>query len=550
MPLDEEPPGDDRPPADPLPLTRRFPRPRLPRWSRSRDHDFLIVALLVFLIGAGSVAAALVFFPATVPSSSSSTQETLYATTGVSPYPVSPGFWGANVGVSNNLTGPFTAQVALTHSTYFRWPGGAAGDGMNYTSGLLTNTTTGAQNPVAANLSNFVSWCDAVGCRAILELPGEIDSPSTAAYYVNYTENTLRFHPDYWEIGNEPAIWTHFQIPWSKWGGGQAVNATPSSYALLVRQYVQAIHRVDPAAPIIGLGGVGTGAYGEASWITATVAENGPNLSAVAIHVYPAGTPPSGTATLAQFFSNVTGAHSLAVRVPADRAAIRAACIACPALALLVTEYGSASSFGSFSTYAFGYPQVPFIASEVIQGLDLDVSQMYLRQVETPHAGSWIDGATGYIHPLFALYSELLLRLGSTVLPSTLSLPGTGFFAAVTYTNEDGPRTILVDNANVTTGASLQLDGSLGVAGPVSLWSWNQTSPGPVETNQSWNSSTRWIVPPLGLLMIRTSAPLNVTPTLDVDSGTLTSAPTPSASNSAGPAAVPRRVVPVAPATR
>ncbi|MCI4328952.1 MAG: hypothetical protein L3J86_05145, partial [Thermoplasmata archaeon] len=304
-----------------------------------------------------------------------------------------------------------------------------------------------------------------------------------------------------------PAIWTHFQVPWSRWNGGQDTNATPASYALLVRQYVQAIHRVDPAAPIIGLGGVGTGAYGETSWISATVAENGPNLSAVAIHVYPAGTPPSGTATLAQFFSNATGAHSLAARVPADRAAIRSACLTCTTLALLVTEYGSASSFGSFSQYAFGFPQVPFVASEVIQGLDLNVSQMYLRQVETPHAGSWIDGSTGYLHPLYTLYSELLPMLGPIVVPTTVAPADPGVTTVATESVPNGSRTILVDNTNVSTSVTLQLDSTLEVAGPDIVWSWNQSSAAPVERNGIWNSSTEWTIPPVGILLIHTAAP-------------------------------------------
>src|SRR4029077_6850449 len=110
--------------------------------------------------------------------------------------------------------------------------------------------------------------------------PAEIDSPSTAAYDVAYTEQVLQFRPAYWEIGNEPAIWTHFQLPWSEWAPAQNLNATPVQFAQVVQRYVTAIHAVDPSAAIIGLGGVGTGAYGETPWITSTVRLNGPNLSA------------------------------------------------------------------------------------------------------------------------------------------------------------------------------------------------------------------------------------------------------------------------------
>ena len=126
------------------------------------------------------------------------------------------------------------------------------------------NATTGAASNVTTNLTSFVTWCETFGCHAILELPAEIDDPSTAAYDVSYTERVLAFHPSYWEIGNEPAIWTHFEIPWSEWNASQAQNATPEQFAQVVPAYNIAIHSVDPSAPIIGLGGVGTGAFAEA----------------------------------------------------------------------------------------------------------------------------------------------------------------------------------------------------------------------------------------------------------------------------------------------
>ena len=103
----------------------------------------------------------------------------------------------------------------------------------NVTANVLTNDGGGVYSP-PVNLSSFAAWCIQLGCHAIIQLPTEIASPSTAAFEVAYTEQVVRFIPDYWEIGNEPTTWTHFGIPWSQWNASQNYNATPLAFASLV----------------------------------------------------------------------------------------------------------------------------------------------------------------------------------------------------------------------------------------------------------------------------------------------------------------------------
>jgi hypothetical protein len=512
--------------GNPVPTDPSYELDRPERPWRPPEHEegrWFVVAAIALLLGAAGV---ITFLSLSTPSTPSAPPPnlTVYENRSAAPFPISTEFWGGNIGTSSPLQGLFTGDAAATPVSFYRWPGGQAGDGINYTSGVLTNATSGTPANVTTNLSTFVQWCESFGCHAILELPAEIDEPATAAYYVEYTEHVLGFRPSYWEIGNEPAIWTHYDLPWSQWNASQDVNATPSEYAQIVRLYDIAIHAVDPTAAIVGLGGVGTGAYQEATWIKATVAVNGPNLSAVSIHVYPAGTPPNGTATLSEFYSNLTGSRSLSARIPTDRAAIVDGCFTCTRLKLLVTEFGSASSPGSFSAFESGFPQVPFVAHEIVEGLDLNVTGMYLRQVLTPHEGSWLDTSTGTTHPLFELYSTVLPMLGTYVVPTIVAPADPSVAVVATEQGPNGTGAILLVNGDATTTATVHMAPPLIGGGNALAISWNSSTTSLAPVNQDLNDSPLWHLPPMSVLLLlpqrSTNPPLPlgpVAPTLRVN---------------------------------
>jgi hypothetical protein len=415
---------------------------------------------------------------------------------------LAPTFWGANVGVNLPLTNADAAWVNATPITLVRWPGGSSADAINYTTGEIRydGGTTGL---IAENLSAFVGWCRSIDCAAILQLPGEIDDPATAAYDVAYTETTLGFHPTYWEIGDEPSRWTHFGVPWSAWNLSQAQNASPLGYANEVHAYIAAIHQVDPSAAIIGLPGVGTGVYGEATWITATVAVNGPNLSGVSVHVYPGGTPPNGTASLAQFVTNMTGARSLEGRVPADRAAIANACATCGPIPLLVTEFGSGIQGGSFDPFIDGFPQVPYVAGELVQAMHLNLTSADLFDVRSQHQGAW-SNASLVDRPLYDLYATLLPHLGTAVLDSSVSGTVPGFYAVATALETPGAVAMLLVNGNITTSVAIDLAASgFPVANLTGVWSWDASTGAPVYTALA-GGPANWTLMPDSVLLVTT----------------------------------------------
>jgi len=413
---------------------------------------------------------------------------------------LSAGFWGADVRPYTAIGTTQAAWWAQTPLGYARWPGGAVGDGYNYTSSVITNTGGGTyQSPQST--SQFVAWCRSVSCHAIMQVPAEVDQPGMGAYYVKYVEKTLGFHPDFWEIGNEPALWQELGVPWVNWGHVSGKSSTPAVYAQIVHAYISAIRTVDPSARFVGLPGTGIGASQETTWLGDTVAVNGPNLSAVAIHVYPAGTG-SGSATLPGFFGSLYGKGSLGTRVPADRAAVRAACPKCGPIAMFVTELNAGISGGIWDTYMATYPEVPFMAAQLLQAIQVGVNNLDIFAFQSSYPGSLFDGS-GVAQPVDALYASVLSHMGTLAVPTELPTSEQGAYAQVALSSDGSMATLVLANANASTTLTVSLSGSgFPTAGPVGLWAWNDSNRAP----SSWTAPSvpsTLTVPAASVLLVR-----------------------------------------------
>ena len=344
----------------------RLPPRRRRTWTHSRhDRTGLWASVVAVVAVIAIVAGVLVLYPQPAGPAPSIEAVQVAINMTAPPRSVPSSFWGINVG-PNVLTSTTLADAASeSPARVVRFPGGASGDAFNYTTGALTNSS-GVSSPAVENFTDFAAWCRTIDCSPILELPGEIDDPATAAYYVSYVEETFGLHPLAWEIGNEPALWTHFGMPWSRWNVSQDLTPSASQYARVVQAYVAAIHAVDPDAPVLGLPGVGTGSFDETTWINATVALNGPNISGVAIHVYPAGAGPTTGANLTGYLASASGPGSMAPRVAADLAALEEDR---PGLPLYVTELGTGLANEAYAPYLDSFPSVPYVASEIITAM-------------------------------------------------------------------------------------------------------------------------------------------------------------------------------------
>ncbi len=416
--------------------------------------------------------------------------------------PLSPAFWGADVRVYYSVGSTQAGLWDATPLGYARWPGGAVADGYNFSANVITNVGGSTFSP-PQDERMFVSWCRTVHCQAIFQVPAEINEPTTAAYYVAYTEQTLGFHPAYWEIGNEPGLWQRFGVPWDHWGTTPGQTISPALYAQVVHAYIAAMKAVDPTLRFIGLPGTGLGGSGETTWLTDTVQTNGPNLSAVAIHVYPAGRGPANGATLSDFLGTLYGKGTLNHRIPLDRQAVAQACPTCGPIPIFVTEFGSGISGGTYDGYMGAYPQVPYIAASLVQGITLNVTNIDLFSFQAAYPGSLLYGSGGP-HPLYWLYADLLSNFGSIVVPAPNTFGSAGVFSVATLDSSAQHAILFVVNANATHPIAFELSG-MPLNGSGTIWSWNASTSTPVVQNVVGPLPATWAVPAASLLMLRTS---------------------------------------------
>jgi hypothetical protein len=382
-------------------------------------------------------------------------------------------FWGINVEPGRPFTSAGASALATTGVSYVRFPGGVAGDEMNYTSGNVTNKT-GAITLAVTSLSDFVNSCNSIGCHAILELPAEIDSPSTAAYYVSYVENTLGFTPKYWEIGNEPSSWNHYDQPWSLWATDPTNSITVDQYLPLLANITAAVRAVDPVTPIIApaIGQGGKTASTCSTWCEPVAAADGSLLAAMSVHSYVA-SPPSTDTSLDSYFSLLSSSYyAIPTAIPRDRAAISAGDPA--GLPLFVDEAGVVNSFtgnettfGGYTTQLYGGL---FQAAEVTQFLAYDVVNVDWFDWSSSAGFGWYSSGSSPWSPIGQVFHTFMPLLYEGYDPTSVAGSSTLYAAATT----DGSNlALLVVNVNTTTPASFPL--SMLFSGPVSETSWNES---------------------------------------------------------------------------
>ncbi|MCI4365669.1 MAG: hypothetical protein L3K10_06385, partial [Thermoplasmata archaeon] len=424
-------------------------------------------------------------------------------------------FWGVGVTPDTPLTNT-TAEVASTPIHWYEWPAGKIADAYNMTSGQVW--TNGFASYDASNETQFVQWCKSTSCHAIFAVPGETNNTTTAAWDVAYTENVLGFHPDYWQVGNEPYGWSHFGLPWARWTTTNTLNVTATVYAQVVNRYIAAMRAVDPTLQFIGLSGVGAGKSPDMPWIGATVALNGPNLSAIAIHTYPAehrGT--SGTA--AGFLGTLLGTDAPQYRIPNDTKAILANCTAywpsnatCVGIRLFVDEFGSGTgTTGGWQPFMQTYPEVPFITAELLTMIRANVTNADLYDLRSSYNGSLFN-LTGSPLPLDSLYTHILPHFDSTPLLTTMTPTVGPVFAEASESTQSNSVTLLAVNTNTVQNITLK------VRGPVfpsygSFSAWRASDPNG-SANGTFTHSTgfgllsSWLLPPMGVLLVSMCRPV------------------------------------------
>ena len=424
------------------------------------------------------------------------------------PRPLPTAALGINVRADYGLGPEQASWLNGTSVRLVRWPGGGLSDRLdplaNGGQGAIYDTS-GASVVPATSLGEFVRWCRSVGASTILTLPGEIDNASYAASIAREVIIVLGFSPAFWEIGNEPALWTHWGIPWTEWNTSQQRAPTPAGYASEVGAYIASVRSVDPSAQFLGLPGVGTGGN-DLPWIRAVVAQDGPLLSALAIHVYPAGATPTNESP-ATYFASLGGRTSVLTRVSTDLGAIAASCPACR-ISLLIDEAGSVTG-PTFPSYVPGYDGAPYLATEVVESLAAGASSFVLWNLQSTYPDAWSD-PRGSLGACYSLYSTFLSRLPTVIystefFPATAGLYGLG---GLSTTPGGSTETVFLVNTNVTDAFRIGLSSSgFPVSSSTEGWTWAPGEGAPSGPTALPANATTVVLPPLGLGLWVTSGP-------------------------------------------
>jgi hypothetical protein len=408
--------------------------------------------------------------------------------------PVSPEFWGINVEATDRFNSADAASVATTPVSYIRFPGGRLGEELNYTSGIITDVTNGAQTRVDTTTATFVAACKQISCHAIMQLPAEIDKPSTAAYYAAYVVRTLGYQPAYWEIGNDPAGWTHFGAAWSAWKNGNTGNITPAPFATLVQSYIKAVLAVDPAAKFLALGAGVAGTNYAKAWVEDLARVDGHQLSGISVHSYSEGGPSNPTDT--ELFANLNGLYSVYTQVTTDQQYISEACPNCTNLGVFVTEINAAEN-SPYTGLLTSFAGTLYLAADAVEGLASHASNLDWFCYDCGYNGAWSKGPEKW-QMQYYLFTDLMPHLDDETLPTTVTGPST-FYGMTTY-NGSGLALLLV-NVNTTTSVDLNLSGA-GFSPTASLrqYLWVNGTPLPVQSQLPAGKSID--MPPLSIAVL------------------------------------------------
>jgi hypothetical protein len=416
-------------------------------------------------------------------------------------------FWGVNDRDASTADEPEPTNVSLAPTNVLRWPGGGLGDRWDYQAmggrGWIWANNSSQHNYIPSfsmwNLSEFLRNLSGEGDpqQLIVTLPGEINNATQATDEVVFITKNLGIQPAYWEIGNEPGLWTHFNIPWANWSQNVDSPVYPKQYALVVHNYTTEILRVDPSAKFIVWPGYGKGAD-DTPWIKATLIENCAVAGAVAIHVYPAGNG-SANESLGKFYSTIAGPNGLDYRVPADLSTIRSWC---PGVPLFVDELGTATG-NAMAPVMSSYADVPFVTAEIDQAMILNVTNVDYFALDSSYGGAWFDGPST-VRPTFYLYTDVFEYLPRTEAQNVTALtdPTAGVWAV--HTANASQSALLVANANATDSLTVNLT-TLGFpsGAPSEAITWNSSSPMPVATGfePPGALAPSWTIPAPGIAL-------------------------------------------------
>jgi hypothetical protein len=326
------------------------------------------------------------------------------------------------------------------------------------------------------NVTALKVWCASRPgpCHTIVTLPGENNDSEEDASIASWVVHTVGFQPEYWAIGNEPSLWTHYGLPWTSWRAKDNRSATPLDYAIDVRNAVEAIRNIDPTARFVGLEAAGPDL---APWFSAVAAIDGGLVSAIAYHQYPnAGT---SAPSLSQYYSPLTGPMNVSESYSRVQAAVAVGCAGCSSLPIQIGEFNGGPG-PTPPVFDEMYPGAVFIAASIAQALEAGVPTFTYYTLQTPESSFPLAmvNSSDALDPAGTLYANVLPYLaGQTIENVAVRTSAPNVWSAMLSTPEalhpDHLQvSLLVVNANLNATIPLNVSSVLTDPGAGTVIDW------------------------------------------------------------------------------
>ena len=394
-----------------------------------------------------------------------------------------------------------TTLTGYTTLNVFRF-----GDGMDSTNLSLgvSYSNAGAAGPIAVNVTSDWRFCESLTpkCVYIAQLPGETDSPGDVLSAVNYL-NSQGIDPSYYSIGNEPSAWIHFAIPWTSWSSGDESSPTPNEYAKEVQKMVPIVRSVFPNAKIIGLE---DNQCANDSFVQQVAKVDGPNITAIACHAYPANAQDRVGAGLQQFYNALSSnGTSFATNVPKVRAGIAFGCPTCSVQAW-VDEFNAIAGPepAGFNAFMSSYPDFVLTAGSAVRGMTVNLTHFLFFAYWPNGLQHYAMVTTNYtVRPTFYWYSYFAPNITSGTLYSVRYAP-TDEPSFATYLQGPSPKgsgSLVVVNANATGSENISISLPLPLSNGGKTVYWGNTTNIPTVATYS-SLPTNYTLGPASVLLV------------------------------------------------
>jgi hypothetical protein len=373
-----------------------------------------------------------------------------------SSYPDGP---PGTIAVSGSSSQPVTTQYG---QNYWCWSN--YGDPVRGTESLVSalklnvlragghNNDTNASNGVDpfdySQIDTYIAYSRAVGAEPILQVPllrnfdgATRPQPSDAAAIVSYTNVTKNYGVKYWEIGNEPDIYSD---------QGDYPGYSVSDYANDFNNFSQAMRQADPSIKILGpelAWKYFPNVTGTNDWLAAFLTLSKGNYDVVSVHRYPFDAQSS---TIANAMADVTTFNSVVQGVRSDMAAA-----GLPAnFPLAFTEANISWDGDPSHSIQTASPQTFFaglwVADNLGAALQQELWSVNYWSISEGWTSSFIDATTRLPKPNYYALQLISNHMGPTLIQAT---PPQGFSVYASRDAANDTTILIVINKNATNNS-------------------------------------------------------------------------------------------------